>query len=84
MAKFQVGQIVKYVGREGYWSPAKGTIGRVLRLNRYDNEFLVDFPKGSIVGATFDANFWFNEDELEPVDELCKPKRKLMRYWYYK
>lgn len=33
MAKFHLGQMVKYVGREGFWSPLVGTVGTVLKIN---------------------------------------------------
>lgn len=49
MAKFHVGQMVKYVGQEGFWSPPVGTIGTVLKINYWGTNFLVEFPKGSIV-----------------------------------
>lgn len=46
MAKFHLGQMVKYVGREGDWSPL---VGIVLKINHWGSNFLVEFPKGSIV-----------------------------------
>lgn len=72
MAKFHLGQMVKYVGLEGYWSPPVGTVGTVLKINNWGTNFLVEFPKGSIV--SFDSfpngsHFWYDEDELEPVDD---------------
>lgn len=71
MAKFHLGQMVKYVGREGFWSPLVGTVGTVLKINRWGTNFLVEFPKGSIVSLDSFPNrshFWYDEDELEPVD----------------
>ena len=64
MAKFHVGQMVKYVGREGVWSPAKGTIGKVLKIGAFDCNFLVDYP--IFANGMY---CYFNENELEPVDE---------------
>lgn len=33
MSKFQLGQIVKYIGRNGLFSPLKGDVGVVLKKN---------------------------------------------------
>ena len=71
MAKFHVGQMVKYVGREGYWSPPVGTVGTVLKINNWDTNFLVEFPKGSIVSLDSfpeSSYFWYEEEELEPAN----------------
>lgn len=64
MAKFHIGQIVKYVGREGIWSPAKGSVGRVLKIDSFGCNFLVDYP--IFANGMY---CYFNENELEPVDE---------------
>lgn len=72
MAKFHLGQMVKYVGREGCWSPSVGTVGTVLKINHWGTNFLVEFPKGSIVSLdSFPDNthYWYSEDELEPVND---------------
>lgn len=72
MAKFHLGQMVKYVGREGFWSPPVGTVGTVLKINNWGTNFLVEFPKGFIVSLdTFPdgSHFWYDEDELEPVND---------------
>lgn len=97
MAKFHVGQMVKYVGREGYWSPPVGTVGTVLKINHWGTNFLVEFPKGSILvkfpkdfivslnGFPNGSHFWYDEDELEPVsdqDMIEKVKvRCIKRNW---
>lgn len=44
MAKFQLGQTVKYIGRNGLFSPLKGDVGVVLKKNlgyRVSGVFLV-------------------------------------------
>lgn len=72
MAKFHLGQMVKYVGREGFWSPPEGVVGIVLKINHWGTNFLVEFPEGSIVSLDRLPNgshFWYSEDELEPVDD---------------
>ena len=72
MAKFHLGQMVKYVGREGYWSPPVGTVGTVLKINNWGTIFLVEFPKGSIVSLDIfpeGSHFWYEEDELEPIND---------------
>ena len=83
MAKFHLGQMVKYVGREGYWSPSVGTVGTVLKINNWGTNFLVEFPKGSIVSLDSFPNgshFWYSEDELEPVDGQDTTKEIKVRY----
>lgn len=78
MAKFHLGQMVKYVGREGYWSPPVGTIGTVLKINNWGTNFLVEFPKGSIISLDSfpnNSHFWYEEDELEPVDSQDTTKK---------
>lgn len=72
MAKFHLEQMVKYVGREGYWSPPVGTIGTVLKINNWGTNFLVEFPKGSIVSLNSfpeGSHFWYDENELEPIND---------------
>lgn len=82
MAKFHVGQMVKYVGREGYWSPLVGTVGQILKINYWGTNFLVEFPKGSIVSLnSFPDNtcFWYEEDELEPINDQNTIKKIKVR-----
>ena len=82
MAKFHVGQMVKYVGREGYWSPPVGTVGQILKINYWGTNFLVEFPKGSIVSLdSFPDNsyFWYEEDELEPINDQNTTKKIKVR-----
>lgn len=82
MAKFHVGQMVKYVGREGYWSPLVGTVGVVLKINYWGTNFLVEFPKGSIISLdNFPDNsyFWYEEDELEPINDQNITKKIKVR-----
>ena len=82
MAKFHVGQMVKYVGREGYWSPPVGTVGQILKINYWGTNFLVEFPKGSIVSLdSFPDNsyFWYEEDELEPINNQNTTKKIKVR-----
>lgn len=83
MAKFHVGQMVKYVGREGYYSPLIGTVGTVLRINHWGTKFLVEFPKGSVVSLDSFPNgshFWYDEDELEPANDQDMIKKVKVRY----
>ena len=82
MAKFHVGQMVKYVGREGYWSPPVGTVGQILKINYWGTNFLVEFPKGSIVSLdSFPDNSysWYEEDELEPINDQNTTKKIKVR-----
>lgn len=82
MAKFHLGQMVKYVGREGYWSPPVGTVGTVLKINNWGTNFLVEFPKGSIVSLdSFPNNthYWYSEDELEPTNDQDMIKKVKVR-----
>lgn len=82
MVKFQIGQMVKYVGREGYWSPPVGTIGKVLKINHWGTDYLIEFPKESIVSLDrFPANshFWYGEDELEPAEDKDVSKKVKVR-----
>ena len=88
MAKFHLGQMVKYVGREGFWSPLVGTVGTVLKINHLGTNFLVEFTKGSIVSLDSfpeGSHFWYDEDELEPAndqDMIRKVKvRCIKRNW---
>ena len=72
MAKFQLGQTVKYIGRNGLFSPLKGDIGVVLKKNYWETEYLVSFPwvevpKSMDCGA--DMNFWYSEHELDAATE---------------
>lgn len=82
MAKFHLGQMVKYVGQEGYWSPSVGTVGTVLKINHWGTNFLVKFPKGSIVSLdSFPNNthYWYSEDELEPTNDQDMIKKVKVR-----
>jgi hypothetical protein len=82
MAKFHVGQMVKYIGREGYWSPPVGVIGTVIKINHWGTNFLVEFPKGSIVSLdSFPNNihYWYSEDELEPANDQDMIKKVKVR-----
>ena len=91
MAKFHLGQMVKYVGQEGYWSPPVGTVGTVLKINHWGTNFLVkfpegsilvEFPKGSIVSLDSSPNgshFWYDEDELEPATDQDMIKKAKVR-----
>lgn len=88
MAKFHLGQMVKYVGREGFWSPPVGTVGIVLKINNWGTNFLVEFPKGSIISLDNfpnNSHFWYDEDELETAtgqDMIKKGKvRFIKRNW---
>ena len=83
MAKFHLGQMVKYVGREGFWSPPEGVVGTVLKINHWGTNFLVEFPEGSIVSLNRFPNgshFWYSEDELEPVNDQDTIKKVKVRY----
>lgn len=82
MAKFHVGQMVKYIGREGYWSPPVGTVGQILKINYWGTNFLVEFPQDSIVSLdSFPDNsyFWYEEDELEPINDQNTTKKIKVR-----
>lgn len=82
MAKFHLGQMVKYVDREGYWSPLVGTVGTVLKINHWGTNFLVEFPKGSIVSLDSfpdNSHFWYGEDELEPANDQDTTKEIKVR-----
>ena len=72
MAKFQLGQTVKYIGRNGLFSPLKGDIGVVLKKNYWETEYLVSFswvkvPKS--MDCRTDMNFWYSEHELDAATE---------------
>lgn len=43
MNKFQEGEKVKFVGYKSAWSPPKGTIGKVIRVDKEDNTYFCDF-----------------------------------------
>lgn len=83
MAKFQVGQMVKFIGQEGCWCPPINTIGKILKINHCETDFLVDFPRESIVFLNrfpVNSHFWYKEDELEPIDEWNKNKNVEVHY----
>lgn len=70
--KFHIGQMVRYVGKEGRWSPIHGAIGKVLKIDEFGKNFLVEFDKPQVpVLNNFrdGAHFWYHEDELEPVED---------------
>ena len=72
MAKFQLGQTVKYIGRNGLFSPLKGDIGVVLKKNYWETEYLVSFPWVEVpksMDCGVDMNFWYSEHELAPATE---------------
>ena len=72
MAKFQLGQTVKYIGRNGLFSPLKGDIGVVLKKNYWETEYLVSFPWVEVpksMDCRTDMNFWYSEHELAPATE---------------
>ena len=72
MAKFQLGQTVKYIGRNGLFSPLKGDIGVVLKKNYWETEYLVSFPWVKVpksMDCRTDMNFWYSEHELTPATE---------------
>lgn len=83
MAKFHLGQMVKYVGREGCWSPPVGVVGTVIKINHWGTNFLVEFPKGSIVSLNSfpdNTHYLYSEDELEPVNDQDMIKTAKVRY----
>lgn len=71
MNKFQEGEKVKFVGYKSVWSPPKGTIGKVIRIDKEDNTYFCDFGDFFIpmTAAKIDKLFWYNEDELEKIEE---------------
>lgn len=72
MAKFQLGQTVKYIGRNGLFSPLKGDVGVVLKKNYWDTEYLVSFPWVEVpksMDCRTDMNFWYSEHELDVATE---------------
>lgn len=44
MVRFKVGQTVKFIGRNGLFSPLNGDVGVVLKKNYWNTEYLVSFP----------------------------------------
>lgn len=71
MNKFQEGEKIKFIGYKSVWSPPKGTIGKVIRTDKENNMYFCDFGDFFIpsINAKIDKLFWYNEDELEKVDE---------------
>ena len=71
MNKFQEGEKVKFVGYKSVWSPPKGTIGKVIRVDKENNMYFCDFGDFFIpaINAKIDKLFWYNEDELEKLDD---------------
>lgn len=71
MNKFQEGEKVKFVGYKSVWSPPKGTIGKIIRVDKENNMYFCDFGDFFIptINAKIDKLFWYNEDELEKVDD---------------
>ena len=87
MNKFQEGEKVKFVGYKSAWSPPKGTIGKVIRADKENNMYFCDFGDFFIltINAKIDKLFWYNEDELEkindsPIDFL---KAYMNFFWAY-
>ena len=59
-----------------------GTVGQILKINYWGTNFLVEFPKGSIVSLnSFPDNtcFWYEEDELEPINDQNTIKKIKVR-----
>lgn len=71
MNKFQEGEKVKFVGYKSVWSPPKGTIGKVIRADKENNMYFCDFGDFFIpsINAKIDKLLWYNEDELEKLDD---------------
>lgn len=71
MNKFQEGEKVKFVGYKSVWSPPKGTIGKVIRADKENNMYFCDFGDFFIptINAKIDKLFWYNEEELEKLDD---------------
>lgn len=71
MNKFQEGEKVKFVGYKSAWSPPKGTIGKIIRIDKENNMYFCDFGNFFIpsINAKIDKLFWYNEDELEKLDD---------------
>ena len=70
MNKFQEGEKVKFVGYKSTWSPPKGAIGKVIRVDNEDNMYFCDFGDFFIptINAKIDKLFWYNEEALEKLD----------------
>lgn len=60
--KFNAGNIVKYVDKDGYRNPPHGAIGKVKNIGAAGFDFLVDF------GVTTNDTYWCSESELELVE----------------
>lgn len=72
MAKFQLGQTAKHIGRNGLFSPLKGDVGVVLKKNYWDTEYLVSFPWVEVLKSMdcrTGMNFWYSEHELDIATE---------------
>lgn len=70
MNKFQEGEKVKFVGYKSVWSPPKGTIGKIIKVDKENNMYFCDFGDFFIhmINAKLDKLFWYNEEELEKLD----------------
>lgn len=70
MNKFQEGEKVKFVGYKSVWSPPKGIVGEIIRVDKENNMYFCDFGEFFIptINARIDKLFWYNEDELEKLD----------------
>ena len=71
MNKFQEGEKVKFVGCKSTWSPPKGAVGKIIRVDKEDNMYFCDFGDFFIptINAKIDKLFWYNEEELEKIDD---------------
>ena len=71
MNKFQEGEKVKFVSYKSAWSPPKGTVGKIIRVDKENNMYFCDFGDFFIpsINAKIDKLFWYNEDELEKLDD---------------
>lgn len=68
--KFEVGQMVRYIGEQTAFSPPYGTIGKVMRISNVGTDYKVRFPTGTVPTPKWIMHpdvFWYSEDELEDV-----------------
>lgn len=70
--KFEVGQMVRYIGEQTAFSPPYRTIGKVMRISNVGTDYKVRFPTGTVPTPKWIMHpdvFWYSEDELEEVLE---------------